>query len=187
MASQTGVEEDIQLFRCKVCGWVFPEKDGSSRCPQCGNQGETADRWPDTVGQRLFQAVKESFGKGEHDLTVILACDLLEILLEMFFRDVFMKQGRPSSWIQWIFRKNKSLDIRLRYLFKETMGRRFASIIRGTPFEGFDKRWAMVRSTRSVLVHSGPSAAGEQTGRAALELSRQALVFFSWLNNRFCV
>jgi hypothetical protein len=186
MASQTGVEEDIQLFRCKGCGWVFPEKDGSSRCPQCETQGEV-DRWPDTLGQRLFQAVKDSFGKGEHDLTVILTCDFLEILLEMFFRDVFVKQGRPPSWVQWILRKNKSLDIRLRYLFKETMGRRFASIIRRTPFEGFDKRWAMVRSTRSVLVHSGPPAADRDTGRDALELSRQALVFFSWLNNRYCV
>jgi len=186
MASQTVIEEDIQLFRCKGCGWVFQEKDGGSRCPQCGTQGE-ADRWPDAVGQRLFRAVRESFGRGEHDLTVILTCDLLEILLEMFFRDVFVKQGRPPSWIQWILRKNKSLDIRLRYLLKETLGGRFASIIRGTSFESFDKRWAMVRSTRSVLVHSGSSGADKATARDALDLARQALVFFSWLNNRYCV
>jgi len=186
MASETGIEKEIHRFRCKACGWVFPEKDGSVSCPQCETQGE-ADRWPDAVGQRLFRAVRASFEGEEHDLTVILTCDLLEILLEMFFRDVFMKQGRPPSWIQWILRKNKSLDIRLRYLLTETVGGRFASIVRGTSFEGFDKRWAMVRSTRSVLVHSGSSGADKATGRDALDLARQALVFFSWLNNRYCV
>ena len=186
MVSQNRVEDDIRLFRCPACGWIFPETDGASPCPQCGTQGRT-DRWPDAVGQRLFQAVRESFGRGEYDLTVILACDFLEILLEMFFRDVFVKQGRPRSWIQWILRKNKSLDIRLRYLLKDTVGARLSSIVRRTPFEGFDKQWAMVRSTRSVLVHSGPLAADRDTGGDALDLAKQALVFFPWLNNRYCV
>ena len=186
MASLTQVEEDIRFLRCKACRWVFRDEDVSSLCPECGVQGET-NRWPDAVGRRLFYAVGESFGREEYDLTIILTCDLLEILLEMFFRDFFVKQGRPSSWIQWILRKNKSLDIRLRYLFKETVNRRFSSIIRGTPFEGFEKRWAMVRSNRSVLIHPGLPVMDRVVGMDALELSRQGLALSAWLNNRYCV
>jgi hypothetical protein len=135
----------------------------------------------------LFDAARESFERERYDLAIVLTCDLLEILLEMFFRDFFMKQGKPPSWIQWMLRKNRSLDIRLRYLFKETMNRRLSSIVRGTPFEGFEKRWAMVRSNRGVLVQRGLTVVDRDTGREALEVSRQGMALFAWLTNRYCV
>lgn len=131
--------------------------------------------------------MEEFFKRDDKELTIILACDFLEAVLELFFRDLFVKQGRPLSWIQLILRKNKSLDLRLRYLFKETLQEGFASAIRGTPFEEFDRRWAMLRSTKSVLLHTNPPTVDETIVQEAYDLSRDSLALFSWLNNRYCV
>jgi hypothetical protein len=86
-----------------------------------------------------------------------------------------------------VFRKNKSLDLRLRYLFKETLHRPFSSVLRGTPFEGFDRRWALIRSTKSVLLHPGATGVDQKTGREAYDLSRESLALFAWLNNQYCL
>ncbi len=131
--------------------------------------------------------MEEFFERGDKELTVVLACDFLETLLEIFFRDLFVKQGKPSPWIQLTFRKNKSLDLRLRYLFKETLHVSFPSVIQGTPFEGFDDRWTLLRATKSALLHTQPPALDEKTAREAYDLSRDALTLFAWLNNRYGV
>jgi hypothetical protein len=138
------------------------------------------------VGGRLFDEVEEFYGRGDKELTVILACDFLEMLLEMFFRDLFVKQRRPPSWIRLTLRRNKSLDLRLRYLFKETLHVRFPSVIQGTPFEGFDRRWAATRSARGVLLDVKPPGIDDRITREACQLSRDGLALFAWLNNRYC-
>ncbi len=176
----------MTFARCKRCRCIFGKEEIRGRCPQCGSATET-EPWPNSVGERLFKAVEDFFKRKDRELTVILACDFLETLLEIFFRDLFVKQGRPASWIQLIFRKNKSLDLRLRYLFKETVHVGFAAAIEGTPFEGFDRRWALIRSTKSVLLHTGPPAVDEKLAREAYDLSRDSLALFAWLNNRYCV
>jgi len=186
MASETPDEERPKFLRCKRCRQIFKEEEIHNLCPQCGTKTET-ELWPDAVGKRLFNATEEFFKREDKELTVILACDFLETLLEMFLRDLFVKQGRPPSWSQLIFRKNKSLDLRLRYLFKETLHAGFASVIRGTPFEGFDRRWAMIRSTKSVLLHTRPPAVDEKIAREAYDLSKHSLALFAWLNNQYCV
>jgi len=176
----------VTFVRCKRCRCIFGKEEIRDRCPQCGSATET-EPWPDSVGERLFKAVEGFFERKDEELTVILACDFLELLLGMFFRDVFVKQGRPRSWVQLTLRKNKSIDLRLRYLFKETLHLGFSSAIRGSPFEGFDQRWAMIRSTRGMLTHADPSAVDDKIAREAYALSRDALTLFAWLNNRYCV
>lgn len=171
---------------CKRCRRIFEKEEIRARCPHCGTATET-ESWPGPVGERLFNAVGEFFKRKDQELTLILACDFLETLLEVFFRDLFLKQGRPVSWTRLIFRKNKSLDLRLRYLFKETLHIDFASAIQGTPFEGFDRRWAMIRSAKSVLLDTSPSAVDEKIAREAYDLSRHSLALFAWLNNRYCL
>jgi len=143
--------------------------------------------WPDPVGRRLFSGVEDFFKKGDHELTLVLACDFLEMLVAMFFRDLFVSRGRPLSWIQLTFKKNKSLDLRLRYLFKETLQVSFSSAIRGTPFEGFDKRWARLRSVKGMMLQTRGAAVDELTAREAYALSRDSLDLFAWLNNQYCV
>lgn len=186
IASRIPVEEKPTFVRCKKCRCIFRKEEMRNMCPQCRTRTET-ELWPDSVGERLFNAIEEFFKRADNELTVILACDFMETLLEMFFSDLFMKQGRPPSWIKLIFRKNKSLDLRLRYLFKETLNVSFASAVQGTPFEGFDRRWAMIRSTKSVLLHERPPVVDEKIAREAYDLSRHSLALFAWLNNRYCV
>ncbi|NIQ39383.1 MAG: hypothetical protein GTN81_12430 [Proteobacteria bacterium] len=176
----------MRFFRCTGCRRVCRGDQGQDFCPTCGGGTET-EGWPDPPGQRLFEAVAVFSERGDRDLTVILACDLLEGLLEMFFRDLFRKQGKPRSWIQLTFKKNKSLDLRLKYLFKETMNLSFPSVIEGTAFEGFDKRWAAIRSVRGQIFHTIPPAASEKGTQEAYDLSREALALFAWMNNRYCV
>ena len=178
-------EEKPRFLRCQNCRRIFRAEEVRGGCPQCGTNTET-ESWPDAVVERLFTATEAFFKKGDKEITVILACDLLEALLEMFLRDLFVKQGRPPSWIQLIFKKNKSIDLRLRYLFKDTLHVGFASVIQGTPFEGFDRRWAMMRSTRGVLLHLEPSPVDEMIAREAYDLSKHALALFAWFNNQYC-
>jgi hypothetical protein len=177
---------EVTFFRCKGCRCVYRRDQGQGFCPNCAGGTET-EGWPDSPGQRLFEAVEVFFGRGDRDLTVILACDLLEGLLEMFFRDLFMKQGKPRSWIQLTFRKNKSLDLRLKYLFKDTLNVSFPSVIEGTAFEGFDKRWAAVRSVRGQIFHTNLPAIDEKGAQEAYDLSRESLDLFAWMNNTYCV
>jgi len=186
IAPGISVDEKPRFVRCKKCRGILRKEEMRDLCPQCGTGKET-EPWPDSVGARVFHAVEEFFERQDKELTVILACDFLEMLLEMFFRDLFVKQGKPPSWIQLTLRKNKSLDLRLRYLFKEILHVGFPSAIQGTPFEGFDRRWAMIRSTKSVLLHARPPAIDEKTAREAYDLSRISLALFAWLNNEYCV
>lgn len=184
--SEIPPQKEVTFVRCKRCRCIFGKEEIRGRCPQCGSATET-EPWPAPVGERLFDAVEDFFKRRDNELTVLLACDFLELLLGMFFRDVFAKQGRPPSWVQLTLRKNKSIDLRLRYLFKETLRLGFSSAIRGSPFEGFDQRWAMIRSTRGMLTHGDPCAVDDKIAREAYVLSRDALTLFAWLNNRYCV
>ncbi len=186
IASGMRVDGKLTFVRCKACRRISREEDRGTPCPQCG-AGSDTQPWPDSVGERLFKAVEDFFKRRDNELTVLLACDFLELLLGMFFRDVFVKQGRPPSWVQLTLRKNKSIDLRLRYLFKETLHLGFSSAIRGSPFEGFDQRWTMIRSTRGMLIHADPCAVDDKIAREAYALSRDALTLFAWLNNRYCV
>ncbi len=185
--NRTGLSSrEVTFFRCKGCRRVSRRDQGRNICSHCGGRTET-EGWPDSPGKRLFEAVEAFFGKGDRDLTVILVCDLLEGLLEMFFRDIFMKQGKPRSWIQLTLKKNKSLDLRLKYLFKETLNASFPSVIEGTAFEGFDKRWAAIRSLRGQIFHANFPAIDEKDAQESYDLSRDSLDLFAWMNNKYCV
>jgi hypothetical protein len=173
-------------MRCSACRRVLAEDEIRPSCPHCGSTGE-AEPWPSPLIQRLFNATDELFQSGDEELTVILACELLEALFEMLFRDLFWRQRRPASWVEWILRKNKSLDLRIRYLFKEMFNVSLRSALRGTPFQGFDRRWAMMRSTRGLLLQPDLPAMDGSMAREAYALSRDGLALFAWLNNRYCV
>ena len=186
--SASGVHPETRLgfLRCQRCRRVFRTEDVRDGCPHCGAEAES-EPWPVSLGERLFCATEEFFRRGDRELTLIIACDFLETLLEMFLTDLFLRQGRPPAWIQLILRKNRSLNLRLTYLLKETLKTNFSSIIQGTPFEGFDRRWATIRSTKSILLHAKPSDLDEKVSRHAYDLSRESLALCAWLNNRYCV
>jgi hypothetical protein len=172
--------------RCEACRRIFGNKETGHSCPQCGTGAKT-EPWPLPVGRRLFATVEEIFRRQDRELTVILTCDFLELLLEMFFRDLFVKQRRPHSWIHLTLKKNKSLDLRLTYLFKETLHVSFSSAIQETSFGGFARRWTMIRSAKYSFLHGDPADSDKNTAKEAYDLARDALILFAWLNNRYCV
>ncbi len=179
-------KEKSSFLRCKGCRRIYRREEIRDLCPGCGTQRGT-EAWPGSLGRRLFNAAERFLKRGDRELTVIVTCDFLEMLMERFFMDLFVKQGKPPSWIRLTFRKNKSLDLRLRYLFKETVQVSFSSALKGSAFEGFDRRWALIRSVKSTMYHTSPSAVDETTAREAYSLLKSSLDFFAWLNNRYCV
>jgi hypothetical protein len=183
-----GVQPEARLgfLRCQRCRRVFRIGDLQGGCPRCGTEAGS-ESWPVSLGERLFCATEEFFQRGDRELTLILACDFLETLFEMFLTDLFLRQGRPPAWIQLILRKNRSLNLRLTYLLKETLDTNFSSVIQGSPFEGFDRGWATIRSTRNVLTHARPTDLDENVSQHAYDLSRESLALFAWLNNQYCV
>jgi hypothetical protein len=179
------IEKESMFVRCMECRKVHRRGEIGESCPGCGIRTETRP-WPEGVVGRLFGALEEFFNRGEKELTVILACDFLELLLEAFFRDLFLRQRRPQSWIELTLKRNKSLDLRIKYLFKETLHLSFTRAIHGTPYEGFEKRWAKMRSAKGQLARTDPPELVEEAGAETYDLARKSLALFAWLNNRYC-
>jgi len=185
---------DTPIFwECPVCGYLShkPEfRDGSVRCPSCGEPGDHRRQFPPDRLRRLDTRIRRYQEDGEDEIVVILAATFLESLIEDILARIMQAQGASTRLSATVLDTERSVGLRIGRLFPALTGVQFEDAAAELGFREFPRRWRALRSERNAFIHdsSFENAREELTKTSATEamaLLDQAYGLFVLINNRF--
>ena len=123
--------------------------------------------------------------KNEPESIVLLACAVLERLLEDLLIEIMEKHSLDDNAIDRKLKDFWRLDDRVKRLFKAHTGKTLAQEL--GPIKGFWKLWKNLRGKRDKFMHGNASAITPSHGKMAFELALNAEQAFSQMHNKYAL
>ena len=174
----------VMNLACVHCRYVDNELDISRTrvCPHCGKSG-TRVLYRKYNVQHFLELIQRLYTKNEPEAIVLVACAMLERLLEDLLIEMMEKHNLDDDAIDRKLKDFWRLDERAKKLFKAYSGKTLAQEL--SPAKGFWKIWKELRYKRDEFIHGRASVIIPSDGRKGFELALNAEHIFSQIHNKY--